>query len=118
MSDFNDFLRDFEDWQTLTGDVYEITTGQNAAGQPLETETLIQSNLKVNMWVNSSVETDESDKFVDKEKGTILFSDSDINFTPEINMVFRVGTDDYLFEGKDNIAFFGEIWQISYVKDR
>lgn len=117
MSDFTDILDDFADWLTLTGDVYEKTTTQNAAGQTVEVNNLLQSGLTVNFWIDTSKETSQSDKFVNKEVGTILLDPQEVTFTPDTTQYFLVGAIVYLFQGVDNIAEFGEVYKITYTRD-
>lgn len=118
MSDFSDIINDFDDWKKETGIVYQLTQIRNAAGQTEDSESVVQSGIEFWRWTDQSLQTNVSDKFVDRETGNILLDPETTSFTPNVNMwIINAAGIRYNIEGVDNIGAFTEVYKLSYTRE-
>jgi hypothetical protein len=104
-------LQEFSDWRTKTITIKQLTTTVNSSGVPIEGESTVVADLKVNYWTDVSRETSTNDKFVDQAIGTILVPTS---YTLDTTMWFETDGEKHYITGVDNVAALDKILVVSW----
>ena len=114
-------LNAFNDYPQQTALFYEKST-TNSNGVVTDVWTNV-SSCKVWIYTNSSIQTNQNYKFVNKETGNIIYDPAMMvnaaGKTFDITKKLKAIIDgiDYFIEGKDNIFRFNEVQILTYQKD-
>lgn len=136
-------LEYFPDWKTTSALIYKVTSTINATtGAPEMTATLLDGVHEFVKWVDKSMQTNQSDKFVNSETGRLaieykkfyLTTETEIpavppsetptvlstteEETPGINWYALINDVKYFIDGIDNVGTLEEVYIFTYHKDR
>lgn len=112
MSEFDGMLDEFADWAKTTGD-FKVEEQTIVDGVP-QPKTLVTkyANKTVNFWTETSEETDQGDKYLDKARGIVLVPAS---WTVTIGYQFVTSDATYKITGVDNYGGLSEVKELTWV---
>lgn len=108
------FMEFFEDWEIKTVSFYKEVETLDSNGQTVKTPSLVGTS-DCGTWVDTSIETNVNDKFVNSEVGRFALDYP--SFTIDTNTYALISSVKYYIIGVDNIASQNDVLLLTYRKD-